>query len=96
MRVAKSEAVTPPKPSAFENMTRAKAEIYGLRVGSKVRQYLAADVGKEKSKEKVREGTVLQLWNHGFVVQLPTYKTFYRYNLLRRREQGERVEIVKR
>jgi len=91
--MARSEVSQPPKASVFDNMTRAKAEAYGLKVGTKVRQYKVSQDVQNKGKYKMREGTVVELWNHGFVVQLPTHKTFFRYNLLRRREQGERVEI---
>lgn len=94
MAKARSEKSIPPKPSVLNNMTLAKAEVCGLKVGAKIRQYLTAYDEEHKSKCKVREGTVLELWKNGFVVQLPTHKTFFRYNLLRRREQGERVEIL--
>lgn len=93
--MARSEASQPPKASVFDNMTRAKAEAYGLKIGAQVRQYKVSQDVQNKGKYKMREGTVVQLLNHGFVVQLPTHKTFFRYNLLRRREQGERVEILK-
>ncbi len=90
---ARSEETIPPKPSIVENMTRASAEHFGLKVGAKVRQYITSYDEESKGKCKVREGIVIGLWKHGFVVQLDTHKTFFRYNLLRGREQGERVEI---
>lgn len=34
--MARSEASQPPKASVFDNMTRAKAEAYGLKVVAKV------------------------------------------------------------
>ncbi|WP_312059349.1 hypothetical protein [Anaerotignum sp.] len=93
--MARSVEAQPPRPSALENMTRAKAEVYGLKVGARVRQYITSYDDSHKSKCKVREGTVIGIWDHGFAVQLPNHKTFFRYNLLRRQEQGERVEILK-
>ncbi|WMI82072.1 hypothetical protein [Anaerotignum sp. MB30-C6] len=95
MKKIRSEETKPPKPSAKDNMTRPKAEGIGLKVGTKVRQYIASSNEKKESKSTVREGTVVELWKYGFVVQLNTHKTFFRYNLLRGREIGERVEILK-
>lgn len=92
--MARSVETQPHKPSVFDNMTRTKAEVYGLKVGARVRQYITSYDNNHKSKCNVRDGTVIGIWNHGFAVQLPTYKTFFRFNLLRRREQGERVEIL--
>ncbi len=91
----RSEETVPPKPSIIENMTRARAEHIGLKVGAKVRHYITSYDDNHKSKSKVREGVVIGIWNHGFVVQLDIHKTFFRYNLLRGGEQGERVEILK-
>jgi len=93
--MARSVEAQPPKPSVLDNMTREKAEGYGLKVGTRVRQYITSYDDSHKSKCKVSEGTVIGIWNHGFAVQLPNHKTFFRYNLLRRQEQGERVEILK-
>lgn len=96
MKGIRTEETKPPKPSAVENMTRVKAEQLGLKVGAKVRQYIVSSNTEEPgSKKTIKEGTVLELWKHGFVVQLPTYKTFFRYNLLRGQEMGERIEILK-
>lgn len=95
MKKIRSEDTKPPIPSAKDNMTRAKAEKIGLQVGAKVRQYIVNSNEKEEKKSTVREGTVVELWKYGFVVQLNTHKTFFRYNLLRGREMGERVEILK-
>ncbi|WMI81572.1 hypothetical protein [Anaerotignum sp. MB30-C6] len=94
--VIRSEEAKPPKPSSVDNMTRARAERIGLKVGAKVRQYISNSNTEEKgSKCTIREGTVLEVCNHGFLTQLPTHRTFFRYNLLRGREMGERVEILK-
>ncbi|MDD3395371.1 MAG: hypothetical protein PHG19_12135 [Anaerotignum sp.] len=95
MPKARSEETVPPKPSIIENMTHDRAEQCGLKVGATVRHYITSYDDNHKSKCKVREGTVIGIWKCGFVVQLPTHKTFFRYNLLRGREQGERVEILK-
>jgi len=95
MKKIRSDETKPPKPSAKDNMTRAKAVSIGLKVGAKVRQYIASSNEKKGKKSTVREGTVVEMWNHGFVVQLSNHKTFFRYNLLRGREMGERVEILK-
>lgn len=96
MIIRSDEKRSLPRPSAVDNMTLARAEGIGLKVGSKVRQYIMSyDEKSKKKSNKVREGTVLELLKYGFVVQLPTHKTFFRYNLLRRREHGERVEILK-
>ncbi len=93
--MARSAEGQSPKPSVLDNMTRTKAEVYGLKVGARVRQYITIYDDNHKSKCNYREGTVVGIWKYGFVVQLPTHKTFFRYNLLRRREPGERVEILK-
>ncbi len=92
---ARSEETVPPKPSIIENMTPARAEHIGLKVGATVRHYITSYDNNHKSKCKVIEGTAIGIWKYGFVVQFPTHKAFFRYNLLRGREPGERVEILK-
>lgn len=95
MARGRSEETVPPKPSILGNMTRARAEYIGLKVGTKVRHYITSYDDNHKSKCRVREGVVIGILNHGFVVQHDIHKTFFRYNLLQGGEAGERVEILR-
>lgn len=91
----RSEDAAAHKPGRQDNMTKERAERLGLRVGTRIRHYRVIVRQDKKGVEvKSREGTALALWKHGFVVQLPHWKEFFRYNLLRGQESGERVEIV--
>lgn len=75
------------------NMTREGAARAGITIGARVRHSTENYAGKKKTV-KTRDGVVIGIWKHGFVVQLAHYKTFFRYNLLRGQEIGEKVEIL--
>lgn len=75
------------------NVTKEKAVRAGLTVGKPIKHVITVQLKGKPLKMIVKQGTVVEISTHGFVAQMGLHKEFFRYNLLRRREAGEWVEI---